>query len=166
MTTQNHGNAGPSHRHVEAGVALGIAAFGAIVIAGSIQAGINWGIEGPRAGFFPFYLGIIIVGSSGLNFWNAIRPEAEDKVFAEWGQLRQVLSVVIPTAFYVAFLPYVGIYLSSAILIAFFMRWLGRYNWAMVGLIAIGVPLITYVVFEKWFLVPLPKGPIEELLGL
>jgi putative tricarboxylic transport membrane protein len=166
MAAQNHSNAGPSHRHVEVGVALGMVAFGALVIAGSLQVGINWGAEGPRAGFFPFYLGIIIIASSLINLWNAIRPETEDRVFAEWGQLRQVLSVVIPATFYVGFLPYIGIYLSSAILIAFFMRWLGRYPWAMVGSIAIGVPLIAYVVFEKWFLVPLPKGPLEELLGL
>ena len=32
--------------------------------------------------------------------------------------------------------------------------------------IAIGVPLVTYFTFEKWFLVPLPKGPIEDWLGL
>jgi hypothetical protein len=32
--------------------------------------------------------------------------------------------------------------------------------------IAIGMPVLTYVTFEKWFLVPLPKGPIEDWLGL
>ena len=35
--------------------------FGAIVIVGSLQVGINWGAEGPRAGFFPFYLGLLII---------------------------------------------------------------------------------------------------------
>ena len=36
-------------------------------------------------------------------------------------QLRQVLSVVIPTAVYVAVMPCIGIYVSSVLLIAFFM---------------------------------------------
>ena len=27
------------------------------------------------------------------------------------------------------------------------------------------VPLVLFVVFEIWFLVPLPKGPVEALLG-
>jgi hypothetical protein len=45
------------------------------------------------------------------------------------------------------------------------MRWLGRYGWALVLAISIGVPIVTFVVFERWFLVPLPKGPIEEFLG-
>jgi putative tricarboxylic transport membrane protein len=29
----------------------------------------------------------------------------------------------------------------------------------------VGVPVVTFLIFEKWFLVPLPKGPIEEYLG-
>jgi hypothetical protein len=27
------------------------------------------------------------------------------------------------------------------------------------------VPLVVFVVFERWFLVPLPKGPLEALFG-
>ena len=51
-------------------------------------------------------------------------------------------------------------------LIAWFMRWLGKYRWLMVAPVAIGMPVLIYFVFEKWFLVPLPKGPIEEWLDL
>ena len=87
-------------------------------------------------------------------------------LFAEWGQLRQVLSVVIPTTIYVVAVRFIGIYVSSAIFIAWFMRWLGKYGWATVASVAIGMPLVVYFVFEKWFLVPLPKGPIEQWLNL
>ena len=73
MTTNSHDHAGPSHKAVEAGVTLLIALFGAIVIVGSVKAGINWGAEGPRAGFFPFYIGIFIVVSSAVNLWNTLR---------------------------------------------------------------------------------------------
>ncbi len=156
---------GPSHRGVEIGVALFIMVFGFVVIAGSISAGIGWGAEGPKAGFFPFYVGVAIVISSVLNLWNAWR-EHSSGLFAEWSQLRQVLSVVIPSAIYVAAIPLIGLYVSSIILIAFFMRWIGKYGWLLIALVAIGMPAITYVIFEKWFLVPLPKGPLEELLHL
>ena len=54
---------------------------------------------------------------------------------------------------------------DSALLIAAFMRWLGHYGWGMVAAVAVGVPVATFLVFEKWFLVPLPKGPIEAYLG-
>jgi len=61
--------------------------------------------------------------------------------------------------------PYTGIYAASALLIAFFMLWFGRYNWLFAIGIAVLVPVLTFLMFEIWFLVPLPKGPLENLLG-
>ena len=119
----------------------------------------------PRAGFFPFYIGIFIVASSAINLWNGLR-EDNDELFAEWGQLRQVMSVVIPTAIYVGAMPFTGLYLASIIFIGWFMRWLGKYRWVVVLAVAFGMPIATYFIFERWFLVPLPKGPVEEWLGL
>lgn len=165
MTTGSSSNTGPTHKLVEAGVTLLIALFGVIVIAGSLKAGINWGPEGPRAGFFPFYIGLFIVASSGINLWNGLR-EDNDGLFAEWGQLRQVLSVVIPTGIYVGSMPFIGLYVASTIFIAWFMRWLGKYNWITVLAVSLGMPLVTYLIFERWFMVPLPKGPVEEWLDL
>ena len=67
MTTNSPQAAGPTHKAVEAGLALLIALFGVIVIIGSVKAGTNWGAEGPRAGFFPFYVGIFIVAASAIK---------------------------------------------------------------------------------------------------
>jgi hypothetical protein len=166
MNTQESSSSGPSHKSVEVGVALLIIVFGAIAIAGSLMVGIGWGVEGPRAGFFPFYIGLAIVISGAVNLWNAIRPDAPGGIFAEWSQLRQVLLVVIPATIYAVAVGYVGIYLSSAIFIAWFMRWLGKYRWLTVASVSIGMPLVVYFVFEKWFLVALPKGPIEQWFNL
>jgi hypothetical protein len=161
---QSTGRNGPSQRGVETGVAIATATFALIVIGGSIVAGIGWGVEGPRAGFFPFYVGLAVLIASVVNLIQARAAPAEEQ-FANWGQLRQVLSVVLPTAIYVVIIPWIGIYLSSMLLIAYFMKRLGNYRWPRIAAIAIGVPLVTFVVFERWFLVPLPKGPIEYWLG-
>jgi putative tricarboxylic transport membrane protein len=158
-------DSGPSHRSVEIGVAVMMLAFAGIIIFGALQAGIGWGAEGPRAGFFPFYVGLIILGASLYNLYLALL-ERSGKQFAAWGQLRQVLSVIIPTAIYVALIPWLGLYVSSFILIAFFMRWLGRYGWPMVAAVSIVVPVLAFLMFEQWFQVPLPKGPLENMLGL
>ncbi|MGE3145872.1 MAG: tripartite tricarboxylate transporter TctB family protein [Pseudorhodoplanes sp.] len=166
MNNASHGTArGPSHRSVELGVAVFTALIGAITVYGSLKVGITWGAEGPRSGFFPFYIGLFILASSAINFIQA-RGEKSNALFAEWSQLRQVLSVVIPTAVYVVIIPYSGIYLASAVLIGLFMLWLGKYRLPLALGIAIGVPVLIYFTFEKWFLVPLPKGPIEDWLGL
>ena len=70
--TTPHGGTGPSHRGVEIGVAVAMIAFGAVVIAGSLQVGVGWGVEGPKAGFFPFYLGITIILASVMNLLAAV----------------------------------------------------------------------------------------------
>lgn len=166
MTDTSHsGAAGPTHRGVETGVALALIAFGVIVIIGSMQVGIGWGPEGPKSGFFPFYLGLSIIGASAVNLMTALALEPR-KLFADWSQLLQVLSVVIPTAIYVVAVPWTGIYAASLVLIAVFMMWLGRYSVAMSAAVSIGTIVAIYLMFEKWFLVPLPKGPIEDFFGL
>jgi hypothetical protein len=160
------GEAGPRHRLVEFAVAASCGLLGLIVIVGSLKVGTGWGAEGPKSGFFPFYIGLIIVIASAVNAieaWIAIAP---DKLFANWSQLVHVMSVVVPTTIYVFVVPYSGIYLASAVLIAVFMMWLGKYQWRITAAVSLGVPVAVYLMFEKWFLVPLPKGPIEGFLGL
>ena len=164
QTAKETGGAGPSHRSVEVGVAAFMALLALIGIYGSIKVGIGWGGEGPRAGFFPFYVSIIVLIACAINLISVLAMDKE-RVFAEWGQLRQVLSVLVPTIVYVGLIPYLGIYVSSALLIAFFMRLFGRYGWIVTVAVSVAVPVLTFLMFETWFLVPLPKGPLERMLG-
>jgi hypothetical protein len=161
---EKSGGAGPSHRMVEIAVALIIGMFGLIAIYGSWRVGITWGAEGPRAGFFPFYVGLLVVIASAVNIASVLRTQPDNKIFAEWPQLRQVGAVVVPATIYVLIIPYIGIYVSSAMMIAVFMKWFGKYPWRTVVPVAVGVPIVLYFTFEKWFLVPLPKGPLEQML--
>jgi putative tricarboxylic transport membrane protein len=164
-STEHSGGHGPSQRGVEIGVAVFLALLGLITIIGSLQVGIDWGLEGPKAGFFPFYLGVLIVIASIINFVQIMMTRS-DVLFAEWSQLKQVLAVVVPTTVYVAFILYIGIYAASVLLIAIFMKWLGRYRWSLAISVSVGVTVLNYLLFEKWFLVPLPKGPLEDFFGL
>jgi hypothetical protein len=163
--TSHAGAGGPTHRGVEIAVALILIGFGAVVVAGSLQAGIGWGPEGPKSGFFPFYLGLSIVGASVANLVSAFTQDPR-KLFADWAQILQVLSVVVPTTVYVLAIPFAGIYATSLVLIAGFMMWLGRYSVGMAAAVSVGTVVAIYLMFEKWFLVPLPKGPIEDFFGL
>ena len=147
MTDESHGlrGGGPTQRSVEIGVAVAMAVFSLIVIAGSVQVGIGWGAEGPQAGFVPFYVGLLILGSSVVNLGAVLSEPSDKRIFAEWGQLGKVMSILVPTSIYVALIPWIGIYVASAILIAVFMRWLGRYNWSLVAAISLGVPLAVFL---------------------
>ena len=163
--SQAPGSLGPRQRLVETVVALAIGALGGVAMIGSLQVGIGWGLEGPKSGFFPFWIGAIVVLASAVNVVRALAIP-RDRLFAEWSQLAQVRKVVIPMAVYVALVPWLGIYVSSALLIAGFMRWLGRYGWLVTVIVSVALPVLIYVTFENWFLVPLPKGPLEDWLGL
>jgi len=159
------GGTGPSHRNVEIGVGAAIALLALVGIYGSTKVGIGWADDGPRAGFFPFYVSLIVLLASIVNIGSVIVAADDRRTFADWGQLRQVASVLAPTVVYVALVPVIGIYVSSVLLIAFFMRWFGHYRWINVAPVSILVPILTFLMFELWFLVPLPKGPLERLLG-
>ncbi|CAN5393349.1 tripartite tricarboxylate transporter TctB family protein [soil metagenome] len=156
---------GPSHRWTELGVGVFCILLGLITIIGSLKVGIGWGVEGPKSGFFPFYIGVIIVFASAVNCTQLLREPDDGRLFSEWGQLRQVLCILVPTTIYALSIPYLGIYMASVVLIALFMRWLGKYPWSTTTAIALGVPFAIYLFFEKWFLIPLPKGPFEDVLG-
>src|SRR3954465_5790292 len=114
------GGNGPSHRLVEIGGAAFTGLMAALTIVGSLRVGIGWGLEGPRAGFFPFYVGLALAAASLFNLAAAI-PIGRRKVFAEWTQLRHVASVFLPTAVYVVLIPFLGIYVCSGLLMAAFM---------------------------------------------
>ena len=86
-------------------------------------------------------------------------------LFVTWTQLRLLLSVLLPTAFYVAAIPFAGLYLSSAALVVWFMVRLGGFPLWMAAAAGLATALVAFVVFELWFLVALPKGPVETWLG-
>ena len=156
---------GPSQRSVEIGLALLILAFGVTIIGGALKSGIGWGFDGPRAGFFPFYVGLLVVVAAVITLYQVYSSREGEKIFAEWGQLKQVLSVAVPTLVYIIVIAFLGIYVSSVALIAYFMMVISNFGIVRTALIAIFVPVLTFIVFEKWFLVALPKGPLEHMLG-
>ena len=141
--------------------------LGGMVVADSLRVGIGWAEDGPRSGYFPFYIGLILLASSGTVFVKQLlRWKRDDAVFAEREQIRLVIAVLVPMVLYVGAIFLLGIYVSSAVLIGYFMVRYGKYRWAITLPVAIGVPLVFFLVFERWFLVPLAKGPLERLLGL
>ena len=137
-----------------------------LVITDSLRVGTGWGDDGPRSGYFPFYIGILLLLSSGTVLVSALLDwRKADPVFAEREQLASVFAVLWPMVVYVAAIAFVGIYAASIVLIGFFMRRHGKFGWLVTCIVAVAVPLIFFLVFERWFLVPLPKGPIEHWLG-
>jgi putative tricarboxylic transport membrane protein len=138
--------------------------LGIIVIFDAVRLGFWWGPNGPQGGFFPFWLALIMVLCCAAIIAQAILHEP-GKRFVSREQLGPVLKVLWPAVAAVAVMQYLGLYVASALYMGFYMRWVGRHSWITVFTLAIGISVATFLVFEKWFLVPLPKGPLEQWLG-
>ncbi|MGQ9371970.1 tripartite tricarboxylate transporter TctB family protein [Azospirillum sp. ST 5-10] len=156
-----------SNRVMEIVVAGLFAAVSIIVMMDSSRIGAGWASDGPQAGYFPFYVGLVMFVSALAIMGTAIfkQTNADSGTFVERHQLALVLKVLVPSAIFVALIAFLGIYVAAAIFIAFFMYWVGKYPIQTIIPIAVGVPVALFVAFEIWFLVPLPKGPVEAMLG-
>lgn len=154
-------------RGPEVGVAALLLAVGALVVVDSLRVGIGWADDGPRSGYFPFYVGLLLMVASTWTLVRGLLGRSPLKpVFARRAELGQVLAVLVPMVVYVALVAVLGIYVSSLLLIAYFMKRHGGYGWLLTLAVSAGVPIAFFVLFERWFLVLLPKGPLEAAIGL
>ena len=151
--------------------ALGFIAVGLVVMIGSIKLGASWGSDGPEAGYFPFYISLIMIISSAVTLYQAAIVDRKKKKesFVEKEPFKQVLAVLLPALVFILGVQLIGIYVSAFAYIAVFMIWLGKYAaWKAVA-VALGVSIALYLMFEYWFQVPLPHGSLInplEFLGL
>jgi hypothetical protein len=156
--------AAASTRTLEIAVAVLLFALGALVVFDSYRLGSKWGSDGPQSGYFPFYIGLMICISSAVTFAKAVRDTSlASKPFVYREQFKRVLTVLIPAAVYVLLVKLLGLYVASALYIAFFMIWLGRYPWWKGITLGVVINAVFFLMFEVWFKVPLFKGEFNPL---
>lgn len=152
---------------VDAVVSVIIFVVGAIVVMEARRLGAGWTDDGPGSGYFPFYIGLIVCFSAAGIFYQAVFSKSRDTgAFVDREQLGRVLSVLVPALIYVLGIVFVGIYVASAIYIALFMIFLGKYPPARAVMLGLAVNVFFFLMFEVWFKVPLYKGKFEPLAFL
>jgi hypothetical protein len=170
--------AGISTPAMDVAVAVIILLIGVLVVFDSYRLGASWGDDGPQSGYFPFYIGLLLcIASSAtllqvaFNEWKR-REQFKGAValhrdqFVAWSQLKLVFAVLLPAAVYVLAVQLFGFYVASALYIALFMVWLGKYPWPKSVAIGLGVSVSLFLMFEVWFKVPLYKGTYDLLSPL
>ncbi len=158
-----------SARYMDIAVALILMALSALVVYDSVRVGYGWDdSQGPQPGFFPFIVAALLGFSSFVSLVRAafFPSEEHNHSFVSVAGAKRVLLVLVPLVVYVAGVEYLGIYVASAIFIAAFMLAFGREPIWKAVLVGTLVPVGLFFMFERWFLVPLPKGPLEAWLGL
>jgi hypothetical protein len=153
-----------SQRTVEIIVAILFLFVGAVAMYDSVKIGAGWS-DGPQSGYFPFYISLLMSAASVMNLVHAVAGGPRD-AFVDRESFGRVLTVLIPAMLFVAAVPWLGIYLSGAVFIALFMLFVGKYAIWKGALVGGGVMMVLFFVFQRWFLIRLPTGPVEQFFGL
>jgi len=95
-------------------VALAICIAGAIVVVGAMEFGIHWSESGPEAGYFPFYVVLLMIfGGIGAGAQAVFsRP---DSVFLDRMQLQRLVSFFVPMLIFVIISVFLGLYVGTAV---------------------------------------------------
>jgi len=142
-------------------VAFILMLVGFIVLYDTIRLGFSWGLSGPEPGFFPFYMGLGIVICTffiAVRGIKALKKQGSGKPLILEGGLTQILWVLIPAAGMVLLTEFIGLHLATVVYLIFYMGVVGKMHWAKVLSLGILIPLATYIVFDRLFLIPLPDG--------
>ena len=149
---------------VDSVVAVVLFAVGVVVIVEARRLGAGWTTDGPGAGYFPFYIGLLIcIASLGVFYQARFSKSRDTGAFVDREQTGRVLSVLLPAIVYVFVTVFLGRYVASAIYIALFMVVLGKYPVLKSVLLAAIVNAVFFMMFEVWFKVPLYKGKLDPL---
>ena len=153
-------------RSIDVIVSLLLLALAATLGYDNWRTGIAWDSTGPEAGYFPFYLSVILASASlyGLLAAFLSRKEASE-TFVTRAQLWRVMAVFVPTFLFCLAVQFLGLYVASFLLIAAFMRIVGKIAVWKSLLTAFVFTAIMFVTFDIAFDVIMPKGPLEAAFG-
>jgi hypothetical protein len=152
------------NNRVDAVVAVLLFVVGVVVVFEARRLGAEWTSDGPGAGYFPFYIGLILaLCSLGILYQSLFAKSRDTDAFIDRLQFGRVMSVLVPAEGYVLLITFLGLYVASAIYIAGFMIVLGKYSPVKSVLVAVIVNTLFFLMFEVWFKVPLYKGTLDPL---
>ena len=152
-------------RTIELWTAAAIALFGGIVSLESLTHDIGWSDTGPGPGYFPFRVGLLLIGAALVLVLQTLRMTTGE-VFVTRDEIRRSLRVFLPTAALVAGMFALGCYVPSSLYLTWMMRRHGGYGWVPSAACGVAVMAAFFVVFDVWFGVPLAKGPVEAAFGI
>jgi putative tricarboxylic transport membrane protein len=155
-----------SNRSVDAAVSLLLLALAATLGYDNWRTGIAWDSTGPEPGYFPFYLSVILGAASlyGLAAAYLSRKEALE-TFVSRAQAKRVLAVFVPALLFCLATQFLGVYVASFLLIAGFMRFVGKIALWKSLLTALAFTAAMFITFDVAFDVIMPKGPLEAAFG-
>jgi hypothetical protein len=154
-----------STRNVSIVVYLMLIALAGLLGFDNWRTGMSWEADGPQAGYFPFYLSVLLAAASLFGLISTLTETNTGDTFVTRDQFRRVMQVFVPTLLFCILMQYLGLYVASFLLIAGFMWIIGRIALWKSALTAFLFSIIMFVTFDIAFDVIMPKGPLEAFFG-
>jgi hypothetical protein len=129
------------------------------------RTGMSWEADGPQAGYFPFYLSVLLGAASVYGLVSKLMEGGASDAFVTREQFRRVMQVFVPTLLFCLFMQWLGLYVASFLLITGFMWIIGRIALWKSLLAGVLFSLIMFLTFDVAFDVIMPKGPLEAAFG-
>lgn len=155
-------------RTAELLVAIVLAIMSAGIMWKSTELNIGWVRgSGPGGGAWPFWLA---AGMLGTCIWTIVRwfrrvtPQSRStEVFMTKDTMAIVGPIVVGLVLLMVGTHTIGMYLSVFLFMIAFVRFLGRHSWVTTIALAVGAPVVMFVLFEWALTTSLPKGISEPL---
>jgi len=152
-------------RSVEIAVYLMLLGIALLLGYDNWRTGMAWEADGPQAGYFPFYLSLLLGAASVYGLATKLLERGPSETFVTREQLTRVLQVLVPTLLYCLLMQWLGLYVASFLLITGFMRMVGRIALWKSLLTGLLFSVAMFVTFDIAFDVIMPKGPLEAFFG-
>ena len=121
----------------------------------------------PGSGFWPFWLGVIMLVSciwTGINWALRLTPASVSSApFLDSYGRKMLLTVGGGLIGFLVLIELAGFYGGMLVFLVYYIRFLGRHGWAVTLSIAIGVPVVCFFFFDIAMRIVLPKGHLEPL---
>ena len=109
------------------------------------------------AGFFPRWIGILLILCTAISLWNDIRLVLKEKKI-DLAFTKTMVSLVGITALFIILFPLIGALLTMILYVFFVLLILNSKKLVTNIIVSLVFPLGTYLLLETWLHAGIPKG--------
>lgn len=118
--------------------------------------------SGPQGGFWPFWLAVGMLISTGFIAYNWLRratpqSRSEEPVLDAHGR-RTLVLVGGGIIGFVALINIISMYGAMAVFLVYYLRFLGRHSWTLTLSLAVFMPIGIFFFFEGLMRISMPTG--------
>jgi putative tricarboxylic transport membrane protein len=118
-------------------------------------------IDNPGPGFLPLLLGVamaVMAIALTVKVWKNGTAKAHCLFWPDQGGLPKVSLAFVTILLFTALLEITGYMINIFFLFLVLLRPIGRQKWIWSIAISMGATLVAYLLFDKWLMIPLPRG--------